>query len=1009
MSRLFQRLTALLVFASLLCTTASASIALGDTLYKTSAQLADGVTLTNQVFWSNSKSDLREEYYATYTPGSNVVPAVSFGSSILSKQTVSSMANSLEDTGERVLTGINGDYFVVATGNPLGMIIQDGKLCSSASYFSALGFYADGTAIIGKPQLSVMAHFAGQDLLVADINKVRTDTGGYYLLTDDFGATTQNSQPGVDVVLSPVTDNVGQTISSGDTQLTLSDTLKIGGRVSCVVDQVLQSTGSISIPAGKFVLTINNKSNDWLVSELAGLAPGDTVDLDVTSPDTRWNNVTCAIGAYSNLVTNSALASDLDTSATAASRTAVGIKADGSVIFYTIDGRQSGQSIGATLTQVANRLLELGCVDAVGLDGGGSTTMGATLPDSNSFSLINNPSDGSQRAVTNAIFLVSTLSPSGTPGSLYVTADSPMALTGATVPLHSSWVDTNWFPMTSSQSVNWSAQKGTVSDDGVYTAPTISGTDTITASGGNCTGSTNVVVISSPSSISLSNESSGAQVSSLTLEPGQSISLKASAAYRSIALASQDTCFSWNVDSSLGTITSDGTFTAGKVCTSGKITVSAGNTSVTVPVTVTVTPTYNKTEDFEASSLTSFSSTNTGTVSLETSSDRVKFGSKSLHLDYKGVSGQADVTANLSLNSGATYLSLWVYGDGSGNVLSANCRDTAGNLHTVSLTTLNFTGWKQLWVMLPDTPAALTGLTVTGSGNPSGEIWLDQMMTSNRDLSDTIPPIVTLTVSGSEVTANISDSGGAALSQSQIQLTIDGKATNFTWESSSGTLTAALPSLSATIHRVTVTATDLSGNIGRGSQNVVQGTLMSSPFADMEDHWADSYVTCLSNLGIVSGTTANGAQSFLPDQPITRGDFSLMTARWMGLNLDQYASVSLPFTDAASIPAWDLNAVKAMYSLGILKGSQSGSTLCANAKASITRAEAMTILGRIQENGYAEADLTAFSDAGQVPSWALDYVKSLVGQGVINGSNGQLRPTAFVTRAEVVKMLLTIW
>ncbi|MFR3922050.1 MAG: phosphodiester glycosidase family protein [Dysosmobacter welbionis] len=43
---------------------------------------------------------------------------------------------------------------------------------------------------------------------------------------------------------------------------------------------------------------------------------------------------------------------------------------DGTVVFYTIDGRRSGHSIGASLSQVAQRMIELGCVAAIGLDGG---------------------------------------------------------------------------------------------------------------------------------------------------------------------------------------------------------------------------------------------------------------------------------------------------------------------------------------------------------------------------------------------------------------------------------------------------------------------------------------------------------------------------------------------------------------------------------------------------------------------------------------------------------------
>lgn len=75
-----------------------------------------------------------------------------------------------------------------------------------------------------------------------------------------------------------------------------------------------------------------------------------------------------ALGALYSLVENGAVVSGLQ--AGSAPRTAVGQKADGSLVFYTIDGRRSGHSIGATMTQVAQRLIELGCVTALCLDGG---------------------------------------------------------------------------------------------------------------------------------------------------------------------------------------------------------------------------------------------------------------------------------------------------------------------------------------------------------------------------------------------------------------------------------------------------------------------------------------------------------------------------------------------------------------------------------------------------------------------------------------------------------------
>ena len=51
------------------------------------------------------------------------------------------------------------------------------------------------------------------------------------------------------------------------------------------------------------------------------------------------------------------------------------------MIFYAMDGKQPGYSVGATQGQVAQRLIELGCVEAICMDGGGSTTIGVTYPD----------------------------------------------------------------------------------------------------------------------------------------------------------------------------------------------------------------------------------------------------------------------------------------------------------------------------------------------------------------------------------------------------------------------------------------------------------------------------------------------------------------------------------------------------------------------------------------------------------------------------------------------------
>lgn len=1006
MTQILRRAAAIVLSAALLATTVFASYALGDELYDSTVRLAQGATLTTQTFWSSSKSDLRTENYITYTPGQTLSPKVSYGSNVLSKGTVTSMAQSLEAQGKRVLSGINGDFFVMATGDPLGIVITDGTLRSSASHLSAVGFNRDGTAIIGKPDLSLTAVFRGNALKMSGVNKVRTSDGAFYLLTDDFSSTTQNTQPGVDVVLAPAAGAAAGTAAvshDGSAQLTVSNTLKIGGKIPCVVEGVYQSTGSISIPQGKFVMTINSKSDAWLVSEASALQPGDTVELEITSPDARWNNVDCALGAMNVLLADGVVQTGLNTATNP--QTAVGVKADGTVLFYTIDGRQSGHSVGATLTMVANRLAELGCVNAVALDGGGSTTLGATMPDSNGFTVSNNPSDGSQRAVSNALFLVSNTQATGVPGSLYVKTKDQLVLAGATTTATSSFVDTGFYPMNSADPVTWSAQMGSLSDAGVYTAPASACTDTITASSGNVTGNTTVKVIQTPTAIRLTNAATGGTISSLTLSAGQTVSLNAAATYQTLPVAAANTNFTWSLDPSLGSVTADGKVTASNASGSGKLTITAGGHAATIPVTISADSHYNLIEDFEASGLADFIDSSSCSLEQESASDYVKYGSKSLRMDYTLSNGTAQITCDLPLTTGDRTLGLWVYGDNSGNTLQATAWDGVSSTQTFPLTTLDFTGWKQVWGTLPDGVNVLTGLSITGS-KTSGRIWLDQILTSNQSAGDTTAPTVSLNATKTEVTATVSDNADTTFTSSQLALMVDGKDQTFTLNGN--TLTATLSGLDDSLHRITVTATDASGNIGRASKTL-DAASNATNFKDMSGHWAVAYTSRLSDLGVIAGVETNQGLYFYPNKSITRGDFALMTARWMGLDLDHFTSVDLPFADNAAIPSWDLPAVKAMYSLGIMKGTQSGGKLYANASSPISRAEAMTLLGRIQPKGYTPAALTQFSDSASIPSWSKEYVASLVGQGVVSGYNGLLRPNDSVSRSEVAKMLMTIW
>lgn len=56
-------------------------------------------------------------------------------------------------------------------------------------------------------------------------------------------------------------------------------------------------------------------------------------------------------------------------------RTAMGYTADGKLMILVVQGRMPGFAEGASLTQLAKLLLDLGCLEALNLDGGGSSCM----------------------------------------------------------------------------------------------------------------------------------------------------------------------------------------------------------------------------------------------------------------------------------------------------------------------------------------------------------------------------------------------------------------------------------------------------------------------------------------------------------------------------------------------------------------------------------------------------------------------------------------------------------
>ena len=119
---------------------------------------------------------------------------------------------------------------------------------------------------------------------------------------------------------------------------------------------------------------------------------------------------------------------------------------------------------------------------------------------------------------------------------------------------------------------------------GVYTAGTRAGTDTISIESPSLgiSGTAQIHVVTALSDLTVTRAGSSSAVSSLSLEPGETVSLTATGTYWSrSALRTGSAGVTWAVTGNVGTITQDGVFTASSGGTSGTITATAGGVTKT--------------------------------------------------------------------------------------------------------------------------------------------------------------------------------------------------------------------------------------------------------------------------------------------------------------------------------------------------------------------------------------------------------------------------------------------
>lgn len=175
---------------------------------------------------------------------------------------------------------------------------------------------------------------------------------------------------------------------------------------------------------------------------------------------------------------------------------------------------------------------------------------------------------------------------------------------------------------------------------------------------------------------------------------------------------------------------------------------------------------------------------------------------------------------------------------------------------------------------------------------------------------------------------------------------------------------------------------------------------MFLPFTDVTNHWAYSAIKRVYTRGWMVGMDE---KTFAPDQQLSRAMLAVILYAMAG---EPAVTGEGPFTD---VPAgcWYTDAIVWAAQNGIVCGFGDGTF---RPNEAVTRAQAAVMLyGYAAFTGAdvtARADLSAYSDAGQIPAWAMDAMQWANARRLIVGrDSSHLAPNGGATRAEMAAIL----
>ncbi len=353
-----------------------------DTLYH--AYVGPGTTQTSVRLVGSSQ--LEVFYSTTDLTNPNVeMRVIKAKDKLVGCNTVSAMAKSKSKSGSQYFAGVNADFF--GNQQPIGTTIVDNEIYYGVN--NGWTHWAIDEAKIPYAGNMTFGGIVAKGDVSHALTAVNTGRGENELIifTPRYGGNTGTNSYGSEVVITPV-----------------GDAMAVGKTVTMKVVGTPATAGSMTIPAGSYVLSGHGTGKTFVSS----LADGDEITVNATlSLGGKSIEATQVAGGQPMILSGGVVLnteSALDHLVALNPRTAIGYDATGTkLVMLVVDGRRAPSSAGCVSKVLADIMREVGCTEAMNFDGGGSSAMYVQA-----LGIRNVPSDGSERSVTDAVYAVAT-------------------------------------------------------------------------------------------------------------------------------------------------------------------------------------------------------------------------------------------------------------------------------------------------------------------------------------------------------------------------------------------------------------------------------------------------------------------------------------------------------------------------------------------------------------------------------------------------------------------------